>query len=485
MKSLNELQEDLTGNKEVDFDLIYNEMCSQVYEEQDFFKQMELCKFLKKNCETYSLKSSIYLQKINQLEKEFFTYIEKKVNLKNSKKQWDNMIYYLNIAFDYFDINNKVIIFDNFEDYFIYSTLNIKGEKYNFTSGINGWLYYKRAFAYKNLKIYDKAIDDLQSCIKCSPMSFMPFELLANCYLDLKDCDNLKKCLEDSYKIIKTFEDLGCYYFYYAQYFYLCKNFQMVKACAFYGLKFNLSLNMKNKIVGLINEILADKFVVTDAFNMLPEELLLKKNIPTWFSKDIMISYLVLYKACVRNVVDNKNLKNSVRKKLYQFKLNAYAQQIEINETTNENMYLFENLGFCCKLSKNWQVIYINENKNLKDGTLMQCINNDDSISFVVDVNSQKYSLEYLYNMNIETLKNSGFTFIKQKDIFTINKNTIKSLIVKSKSNKKVLMNFLMLDNNILLILSTNMQNDDSSDKLLLNIIKTIQIYKPIKIKVY
>ena len=87
--------------------------------------------------------------------------------------------------------------------------------------------------------------------------------------------------------------------------------------------------------------------------------------------------------------------------------------------------------------------------------------------------------------MNIETLKNSGFTFIKQKDIFTINKNTIKSLIVKSKSNKKVLMNFLMLDNNILLILSTNMQNDDSSDKLLLNIIKTIQIYKPIKIKVY
>ena len=259
----------------------------------------------------------------------------------------------------------------------------------------------------------------------------------------------------------------------------------MVKACAFYGLKFNLSLNMKNKIVGLINEILADKFVVTDAFNMLPEELLLKKNIPTWFSKDIMISYLVLYKACVRNVVDKKNLKNSVKKKLYQFKLNAYAQQIEINETTNENMYLFENLGFCCKLSKNWQVIYINENKNLKDGTLMQCINNDDSISFVVDVNSQKYSLEYLYNMNIETLKNSGFTFIKQKDIFTINKNTIKSLIVKSKSNKKVLMNFLMLDNNILLILSTNMQNDDSSDKLLLNIIKTIQIYKPIKIKVY
>ena len=86
---------------------------------------------------------------------------------------------------------------------------------------------------------------------------------------------------------------------------------------------------------------------------------------------------------------------------------------------------------------------------------------------------------------NIIFFFNSGFTFIKQKDIFTINKNTIKSLIVKSKSNKKVLMNFLMLDNNILLILSTNMQNDDSSDKLLLNIIKTIQIYKPIKIKVY
>ncbi len=485
MKTLEEIKQTLSGNLDIDLDLLYNEIIKQTDNEKDYFSQMQICKYMKSLCDTYSNKSVIYLQKINKLEKEFFAYIESKVNIKNGKKQWDNMIYYLNIAYDYFDVTDNKLVFDNFEDFFIFATLHPNSFPIKFTTGIEGWLYYRRAIAYKNLKNYDMAIKDFNSCIKCSPMSYPAYFELCNCYLELKDFVNLKIVLDKSYNIIKSMEDLGAYYFLYSYYYYNNNNYQLSKACALYSLKFNLSFVMRNKILELLNNILLNNKVVTDAFNNLPEQVLSKQKLPLWFSKEIMASYLIMYKSCINNIIDDKNLRKNVRKKLMMYKLKDYVLQIETNETTTQNMYMFEQYEFYFKLDKKWKVVFQKDDPSLIEGAIFECVYNNDTLSFVIDRNKEKYDFEYLYQQNLKTLKNSRFGIIQESSFSTIGKKNIKSVIIGSNDKQNVLMNFILLDNNILLIISTNQSNEIDKQKLLLNIISTIQDFKSINQQIY
>ena len=479
MKTLDEIKQTLSGNLDVDLDLLYNEITKQTDNETDFFNQMQICKYMKSLCDTYSNKSAVYLQKINKLEKEFFAYIESKVNIKNGKKQWDNMLYYLNIAFDYFDITDNKLVFDTFEDYFVFATLNPNSFPVKFTTGIEGWLYYKRAIAYKNLKNYDMAIKDFNSCKKCSPMSYPAYFELCNCYLELKDYVNLKIVLDNSYKIIKSLEDLGSYYYLYSFYYLNKHNYQLAKACALYSLKFNISLVMRNKIVELLNNIISDKNIVTDVFNNLPEQILKKQKLPLWFAKEILASYLIMYKSCINNIINDKNLQKNIYKKLMMFRLKAYIEQIETNETTSQNMYMFEEYEFYLKLDKNWKVVFQKDDKELIEGSIMECVFNDDTLSFVIDKNKENYDLDYLYKENLETLKEAGFNIIQENTYSTITKKNIKSIVVGSKE-QNVLMDFMLLDNNYLLIISTNQSNGSDKQKLLLKIINTIRSFKSI-----
>ncbi len=485
MKTLDEIKQTLSGNLDVDLDLLYNEITKQTDNETDFFNQMQICKYMKSLCGTYSNKLAIYLQKINKLEKEFFAYIEKKVNIKNGKKQWDNMIYYLNIAFEYFEVTDNKLVFDNFENFFIFATLHQNSFPIKFTTGVEGWLYYRRAIAYKNLKNYDMAIKDFKSCLKCSPMSFPAYFELCNSYLELKDFESLKFFLDKSYNIIKSLEDLGAYYYLYSFYFYNKNNYQLAKACALYSLKFNLSFVMRNKILQLLNSILLNDKVVTDAFNNLPEQVLGKHKLPLWFSKNIMASYLIMYKSCINNIINDKTLQKNVRKKLNMYKLKSYALQIETNETTSQNMYMFEEYEFYFKLDKKWKVVFQKDDSSLVEGAIFECIYNDETLSFVIDRNKEKYDLELLYQENLKTLKNSGFEIIKENNFSTITKKNIKSVLVGSGEKQNVLMNFILLDNNILLIISTNQSNETDKQKLLLNIISTIENFKSINQQIY
>lgn len=465
MKKLQSILEELSGdNKDADLNILINEAKEKVNTEQELYDRMEICKYIKINY-NYQQNSVIYAQ-IGNFDREFFKYIESKVNFKNGKKQWNLMLDYINRVYDYFDISDDEVIFDTFEDYFLYLTMNPNIVNLKFKQGIEGWIFYKRAIAYRNLKHYNLAINDLYSGIKCSPMSFAIYEELFKCYLKIKDYNKLKECLNLSYKIAKTSNDLSVFYYYMAQYYYKTNNLQVAKACAVYATKFDINFIQKNQLIEMFNTIVNMDNLVTDVFVARTEEVLKKHNIPIWYSQEMMLATILCYKTCVTKVIDNNMLKNLSRKRLITYRLNGYIEQIDTNEYTDQNMVLYENYEFSVKLSKKWKIIYKVDNNSLEQGTILDAINGDDTLTIVMDKNINGLDFETIFNENIKDLNEHKINTEVLHEVTTITKKIIKRVIV-NKDDKSVVMNFFMFNNKMFIISASKMDYEKEIYKII------------------
>ena len=450
--------------------------------EEDLMSKMEICKYIKDN---YQFEKNEVFDKIFDLEKQFFKYIEKKVNLKYGKKQWQKMIDYLDILSKYFALDETNIVFDSFYDYFLYISMNPQTTKgLVFKMGIEGWAYFKYGVAYSRLKRYDLAENNLNCCIKCSPMSFVAYdELLKIAYIQ-KDFQKLKRYLDNSHKLVKTSQDLGTFYYYYALYTWEMKNYQLTKAICQVAVGLDMLPSARNKLLEIFKDLMESNKVVVNVFATNPDKVLIKNNVPIWFSFDIMLATLMLYKACLSKIIDNKSLQLSSRKSLMFYRLQDYVTQIETNVLTNENMFMFENCEVCVKLKKKWQTRYKAED-DVSNGTLLEAIDGNNTLTIVLDKNVQCYDFETLCNENLNTLKRASFKIINCNKIETINGKQIFTAIVENQENTKVCMMFTQIEK-MLFVVTTNIgTNKASVIKELYNIIDTLRPFNSINHKLY
>ena len=211
MKTLQDVQELLSGFKEYDIKVFYAALCEKVNGEKDFFDKMEICKYIKQN---YSYEKNEVFKRIAELDVEFFKYVERKVDLKFGKKEYQEMLNYLRKIKDYFEITEVQLSFDNVLDYFLYVTMFPDISKgVTFNNNLNGWLFFKMGIAYEQLKIYDVAEYNFNKCISCLPMSFSPYEEICKCCYAQEDYEKLKKCLDNCYKFATTSQDFGNFYY--------------------------------------------------------------------------------------------------------------------------------------------------------------------------------------------------------------------------------------------------------------------------------
>ena len=447
MKSLEELKQNLTNNKSEDLLFLNKYLLENTKTENDFFKKCEICKYMKTLCDGDKKLTEKYKNVFSFVDVEFFKYIFSRIKAKNSKKQWDLILDYVDKAFWYFDLPKNEISFDDIQDYFLYAMLTEK-TNLTFLIGIESWVYSEKANALKNKANYFEAIECLKHSIKCSPMSFQYYNAILSCFIKIKDYNNLLKYLNESYKVIKKQEHLAIYYYYYALYFYYTKKYSLAKCCAVYSTKFNVSFIHKNKLVEIVEDINNNEKIKTPHFKVEPDTLLKKANIPTWYSKEIMLCSLALFQKCLSKENKDKKLTNQVKKLLVSFNLNDYIKEYETNMLTDQNMYHFDNLKFSLKLSKSWKVIYKSAEPNAQELTILHAIKNDDSLTVYVDKKIEKDKFTIYCEYNIQKLIQSGFSIVNQKKFTTLSGYNVNLSLLKITKNYYVYTAFFMLENN-------------------------------------
>ena len=445
MRTLNDLQQLLSGFKEYDFKLFYSVLCEKINSENDLLSKMQICKFIKLK---YEYEKNEVFDKIFDLEKQFFKFIENKVNLKYGKKQWQKMIFYLDSMCNYFELDDESVSFDSFYDYFLYITMYPEQTKdLQFKMGIEGWVHFKYGIAYRNLKKYDLAEIQLLTCIKCSPMSFVAYDELFKVAYEQGDYESLKKYLDLGYKIAKTNQDLGSYFYYYALYAYRCNNYQLTKALCQISLNFDMLPAQRNKLLEIFQAIMESDKIISTAFVASPNKILTQNNVPDWFSYEIMMSTLVLYKACLSKLIENKTIQSAARKSLMFYKLKDYVSQVETNVLTNENMYMLEDCGVSVKLNKKWQVRYKSTEIDTA-GIILEAVDGDCTLTIIFDKNINKYDFKKLCKDNLKKLKVANFETLDPREIHTINDKNILSVIV----DKKVCMMFTQVNDKFFIV---------------------------------
>ena len=476
MRTLTDLQNMLSGFKDFDFKLFYSVLCEKINTEEDFLSKMEICKYIKNN---YQYEKNDVFDKIFDLEKQYFKYIENKVNLKYGKKQWQKMIDYLDLACQYFVLDDSNIVFDSFYDYFLYITINPQTTKdLTFKMGIEGWAYFKYGVAYSRLKRYDLAEKNLNCCLKCSPMSFVAYVELFKLSYEQNDFLKLKKYLDKSYNLAKISQDLGSYFYYYTLYAYHCNNYQLAKAICQISMGLDIMPAERNKLLEIFNDVMQSDKIISSVFVTNPVQVLKQNNVPIWFSYEIMSSTLVLYKACLSRLIENKTIQSLARKSLNFYRLKDYMAQIETNVLTNQNMYMFENCGISVELNKKWQVRF-KSMENSTAGILLEAVDGDNTLTIIYDSNPNNYDFNTLCQENLKKLNIANFKTLNQKEIYTINKKNIMSFIVE----EKVCMMFTKVFDKFFIVSIDITSKKEEKIKELYKIIDTLRPFNSILLK--
>ncbi len=479
MRTLIDVEEMITGFKEYDFKLFYDVLCEKTNTEKELFERMEICKYIKKN---YEFEKNEVFKRIGELDVQFFKYIERKVDLKYGKKQYQLMLDYLRRLKDYFEISEVQISFDTIFDYFLYVTMFpdiSKGVAFN--NNINGWLFYKMGIAYENLKIYDVAEYNFNKCISCLPMSFTPYEELCRCSYMQGDYEKLEKYLKNCYKFAKTSQDLGNFYYYYCLYFFKTNNFQAAKAAAMIAYKFDIQLSYRNKILEIFKEIDENEDVISNVFVSKPENVLKQNGLPLWFSKDIVFATLVVYKACVTKAIDDKKIKATARKNLMYYKLNAYIEQIETNVFTDYNQILLEDYEISIKLNKKWKTRYVNDSTNDK-GFILEAVDSDNTLLIALDKHNN-ISFDDLCNDFVDGLAKNNFNMSAPQHVLTIDKRDI--VVFEADDGLKLKECYMIVEiNGLNFVLSINTNiNKEKNIKELYEIIHSMKHFDSINKK--
>lgn len=479
MKTLQEIKTELTGEIEKDLQSLNGYLFLETKTEPEFYNKLEICKYMKSLCDSNDKLFELYRNNFSLIDVEYFRYLYSKVNTKHGKKQWELMLAYIDKAIWYFDLPQKELSFDGFEDYYIYAQLN-PDKNIKFFMGIESWVYYEQAIAYKNLGNLDIAIEILKYCIECSPMTFSYYEQLFSCLEKAKMFDELKTALVESHKIITTIPQLSIYYYYWSIYFYHTKNYSVSKTCAFFSTKHNLVFTYRNKLAEIVDIINSNEKIVTPYFNIKPEDVLRKYNIPTWFSEKTMQAVLGLYSICVARQVSDRQILKQARNMLLTFRMKDYIEEVTTNILTEENMYHFETYKMSLKLNKKWTVVDIIDSPDFKEGTVFFALDNDDNFSiFVKSMQGQNY--KELCKDNVKQLNLSGFEIVKEYDFLTLNNKNIKYCEIKVDKNTNMLSAFINIDDNYFCnVYMTFKDNLESRKKEFFKIINSINIFCPI-----
>ena len=479
MKTLQEIKTELSGNIERDLQTLNSYLFIETKTEQEFYKKLDICKYMKSLCQTNAELFELYRNHISVIDVEYFRYLYSKLNTKHGKKQWEFMLAYTDKAIQYFDLPQNELSFDGFEDYYIYTQLN-KDKNIKFYMGIESWIYYEQAIAYKNLGNLDIAIELLKYCIKCSPMTFSYYEQLFSCLEKSKMYEELKDALIDCHKIITTIPQLSIYYYYWSIYFYNIKNYSVSKTCAYFSSKHNLVFTYRNRLVEIIDTINSDEKIITPYFNIKPEDVLKKYGIPSWFSEDTMMAVLGLYTICVARQVSDRQILKQARNMLHTFRMKDYIEEVNTNILTEENMYHFNTYKMSLKLSKKWTVVDIIDSPNFKEGTVFFALDNDDNFSiFVKNLQGQDY--DELCTRNVKQLNISGFNVINESNFLTLNNKNIKFCEIKVDKTTNMLSAFINIDENYFCnVYMTFKDNFEERKKEFLKIINSITVFCPI-----
>ena len=472
MKKLSDIFSVLT-NTEKDYPLLIEVLNQQPQNEDDFFAIMDIARYVKNN---YMYHKGELEAKLLSLDKEIFSYLESKVNTKNSKRDWDSMLFYLDKISNYFRITNNVLIFDSIEDFYLYCML-FPQKPVRLMFGIEHWYYLKRGIVYRHKKDYENAILNLQNSIKCAPMSMTPYEELIATYFEQGDYQSAKKVLDNYYVFCRVPMHLGVYYYYLSLYYYYQKNTFVTHICIWYALRFDLSLAMRNSLIEKLTEIMDNKNVVLDAFGMADYKSLNANNIPAWYSTEILNATLNMYKACfVSAKGEVAHFKKNIRARLLLYKLSAYVEQIETNASTQDYMFLLNGSMISLKVDKNWQIIY--ENGEVTNGVVLELANAEKTLT--VNITKSTDNFDEQYNQEITKIKKSGCDIKNEQKITMINKRDVRSIDAYFGDNSKTKLMYLTI-NDYFITISFSSKNDFDNEKELLEISNSIKTFNNIE----
>lgn len=472
MKKLSDIYTTLTQS-EKDFPLFLDLLNQPTPTEDDLFAIMDIAKFVKDN---YMYHGGQLEVKLLNLDKEIFAYIESKVNIKNSKRDWDGMLFYLDKLAYYFPISKDVLIFDGVEDFTLYSMI-FPQKHIRLSFGIEHWYFLKRGVAYRHKEDYKNAIQNFNNAIKCAPMSMIPYEELIGTYFDKDDINSAKIVLDKYYKFARTSYHLGVFYYYTALYYYKKNNYFVAYICIWYALRFDLTLAMRNSLAEKLSEIMSNESLIVGAFGTIEYKSLNANKIPVWYSLEILNASIEMYKACILSPLEEfKSLKKSLRKKLIQYKLSAYVEKIETNANSNKYMFLFDLPSLSLKVDKNWQIIY--ENNETVDGVMLELENGQDTMTVIMRKSTSQ--LDILYNEEMEKTKKSGCKIKSEQQITTINKTNLR--IVDLYFDSSLNMKFMYLKiGEMFIIISLVSKDNTGGERTLLEVANSIKQYNNIE----
>ena len=479
MKTLPEIKDELKDLNKYS-EVAVRELDINTKTEQEFFNKSEIIKYLKEIYDSKFDSDEKIKHEIEKFDIEFSNYLFDLIKSKNNLHQYEFMLMYIDKAMNYFNIkkieNNEKIYFNSF----LYLLLYIKFEdiskrKVMQNNSIEPWLFLQRGICYNKLNNYELAIDNLKYVIYLSPMSDLAYEELFKVYLKIEDFESLKNMLDKYYRIASTNELLGIYYYYLSYYYFNKNNYQVCKACIMYAMKFNISVIYKNKLISLLDKIFYDNKIISNLFNTNEKTVLQKYNIPTWYNENLIIAFMGIYLKCLQGELPSP-LINDVKRYTKSYNINDYIEQINTQVKTKYNMYLFENFNFSIKLSKKWNVIYINNTKQCEYGKILDAINNEYNISMSIEKCDTDFDSGT--NVIIDNLQKNGLNIVKIEDFISIQKRQIK--IVTAKLDNVTICSYFVKLDDLLLCITT--PNDVKSTKIeILNIIKSIKPFNSIK----
>ncbi len=471
MKKLADFFASLTNTDE-DFPFLLDMLNQPSSTEEDFFAKIDIAKYIKDN---YIYHGTMLEKKILDLDKEIFSYLESKINVKNSKRDWDGMLFYLDKVNNYFNVSKNVLIFDSLDDFYIFSLLNPK-KNIKLIFGIEHWYFLKRGVAYRHKEDYKNAILNFENAIKCAPMSMTLYEEYLGCLFESGEYERAKKILEQYHRYCRSQYHLGVYFYFTSLYYFKQKNYFVTHACIWYALKFDITLAMKNSLVEMLTQIMSNNELVLDAFGVKVYETLGKNDIPVWFDIDMMYANLDMYKSCVLSpLAEMKALRKTVRKRLIQFKLLPYVEQIEVNLETKDHIILLNNSSLSLKLDKEWQIIY--QNDDTESGVLLELEKDEDFLTISAKVDNNAF--DDLYNDEIKGFIVSGCEIKNEREYFTINKKNIKIFDVYLKQNYNSSVMCLKVKNKFLIF--RLVKNSDEEDKFFIKLSNSVKIYNNIE----
>ncbi len=472
MKKLSDIFTTLT-HTDKDFPMLLDMLNQPTPAEDDFFAVMDIAKYIKDNYMYHGTQLEI---KLLNLDKEIFAYLESKVNIKNSKRDWDGMLFYLDKVNYYFTISKDVLIFDGVEDFYLYSMLFPK-KRIRLSFGIEHWYFLKRGVAYKHKQDFKNAISNFENAIKCAPMSMSPYEELIGVYFEKGDVDKGKEILDKFYTLCRTPYHLGVFYYYTALYYYQKGNLFVSHICIWYALRFDISLAMRNTLVEKLTDIMSNDNLIVGAFGTLGYESLNANSIPAWYSKEILNASLDMYKACfMSSLAEVKSFKKSLRKKLMQYKLSAYVERIETNAETDKYMFLLEEPSISLKVDKKWQIIY--ENGETINSVVLELLSEQDTLTVSIFKTSDE--LNTLYNEEIKKMISSGCEIKNEQQITSINKKTIRSADVYMGPKFRMKLIYLKIGDNFV-VLSLVSKDNSTKGNSLLQVANSIKSYNNIE----